>query len=276
MLRRQLLQSALLLPLGALAQSQKDAASSASTEPISDSFPVLPPQLALDTLDAAHFDLDRLKALVEARPSLANAAVDWGFGDWETPLAAASHMGNRAIAEYLISRGAKPTIFSAAMLGHLEVVKAFIAAYPGIQRVPGQHGVTLLAHARIGGTPAAPVLEYLRSRGDADMPAPAPLTEAETKSLLGVYIFGSHPTERVEVSWDPKMYGTKSYTYAPQLSWTREGTWDRPLFHLGEHTFYPAGTPSVKIRFVNDSGGTLMTVTDAETVLTARKRVDKK
>lgn len=58
------------------------------------------------------------------------------------------------------------------------------------------------------------------------MPAPAPLTEAETKSLLGVYIFGSGPTQRVEISWDPKMYGIKSYTYAPQLSWTREGTWE--------------------------------------------------
>ena len=108
------------------------------------------------------------------------------------------------------------------------------------------------------------------------MPAPSPLTEAETKSLLGVYIFGSGPTQRVEISWDPKMYGTKSYTYAPQLSWTREGTWDRPLFHLGEHTFYPAGTPSVRIRFVSDPGGTTMTVTDADTLVTARKRVDKK
>jgi len=274
MLRRQLLQSALLLPLGALAQSQKDTAGSAGTEPISDSFPVHPPQLALDTLDAAHFDLSGLKSLVEARPSLANAAVDWGFGDWETPLAAACHMGNRAIAEYLISRGARPTIFSAAMLGHLEVVKAFVAAQPGVQRIHGPHGVTLLAHARIGGS--APLLEYLRSLGDADMPAPAPLTEAETKSLLGVYIFGSAATQRVEVTWDAKMYGTKSYTYAPQLSWTREGTWDRPLFHLGEHTFHPAGTPSVRIKFVNDPGGTVMTVTDADTVLTARKRVEKK
>jgi len=206
MLRRQLLHSALMLPLAALAQNQKDAASAAA-QPISDVFPVLPPQLALDTLDAAHFDLSALKALVDARPSLANAAVDWGFGDWETPLAAASHMGNRPIAEYLISRGARPTIFSAAMLGQLEVVKAFVVAQPGVQRILGQHGVSLLAHARIGGS--APVLEYLRSLGDADMPAPAPLTEAETKSLLGVYIFGSGPTQRVEISWDPKMYGTK-------------------------------------------------------------------
>lgn len=129
MLRRQLLHSALMLPLAALAQNQKDTTSAAAQQ-ISDEFPVLPPQLALDTLDAAHFDLSGLKALVDARPSLANAAVDWGFGDWETPLAAASHMGNRPIAEYLISRGARPTIFSAAMLGHLEVVKAFVAAQP--------------------------------------------------------------------------------------------------------------------------------------------------
>jgi hypothetical protein len=33
-------------------------------------------------------------------------------------------MGNWEIAEYLLSKGARPTIFSAAMLGEMDVVKA--------------------------------------------------------------------------------------------------------------------------------------------------------
>ena len=44
--------------------------------------------------------------------------------DWEASLDAASHMGNGEIDEYLLSKGALPFIFSAAMLGEMDVVKA--------------------------------------------------------------------------------------------------------------------------------------------------------
>ncbi len=273
MFRRQVLQSALLLPLATLVRSQQSSPATPD-ELMSAEYPVLPRQLAMDTIDAAHFDLAALKSILDARPALANCSMDWGFGDWETPLGAACHMGVRPIVEYLISKGARPTIFSAVILGQLELVKAFVAAHPGIQRSAGPHGITMLAHARIGGSAA--MLEYVRSLGDADTPAPAPLGEAETKNLLGVYIFGKGPTDRVEVTSDPKMYGTKTYTYAPQLIWTREGWWDRALFHLGENVFYPAGAPSVRIRFTRDAGAMLMTVTDAETVLTGRRKVETK
>jgi len=64
------------------------------------------------------------------------AVWDWGFGDWESALGAASHVGNREIAEYLIAHGARPSLFSATMLGHLDVVKAFIAAQPGVTENP--------------------------------------------------------------------------------------------------------------------------------------------
>jgi len=50
----------------------------------------------------------------------------------------------------------------------------------------------------------------------------------------------------------------------------------RPLFHLGTRTFYPAGAPAVRIRFTEDGGGVLMTVTDAELVLTARRKQESK
>ena len=68
------------------------------------------------------------------QPTLSKATFDWGFGDWETALGAASHVGSREIAELLIANGAHPTIFSAAMLGQLDAVKAFVEAAPGIQK----------------------------------------------------------------------------------------------------------------------------------------------
>lgn len=52
-------------------------------------------------VSAAHSDLDKVKDLVGKRPELANAAWDWGFGDYETAIGAASHMGRRDITEGL-------------------------------------------------------------------------------------------------------------------------------------------------------------------------------
>src|SRR5437899_13041706 len=78
-----------------------------------DVFPAHPPELVREMVTVAHFNLPRVREIVEARPSLARAAWDWGFGDWETALGAASHVGNRAIAEYLIEKGARPSLFSA-------------------------------------------------------------------------------------------------------------------------------------------------------------------
>ena len=66
--------------------------------PVNDTFPAHPPELVREMVIVAHFDLQRVRELVEARPALARAAMDWGFGDWEDALGAASHMGNRAIA----------------------------------------------------------------------------------------------------------------------------------------------------------------------------------
>ena len=83
-----------------------------ASESILNAFPLHPPELVRETVTVAHFDVKRVKELVDARPALARAAVDWGFGDWEDALGAASHMGNREIAEYLLSKGARPSIFS--------------------------------------------------------------------------------------------------------------------------------------------------------------------
>jgi hypothetical protein len=168
-------------------------------------------------------------------------------------------MGNRPIAEFLLSNGAHPSIFSAAMLGQLDVVRAFIAAQPGIQRTPGPHSISLLAHAKAGGAGARPVLEFLQALGDADASPEAPLPDEVRAAILGTYIFGSRPTQQVDVTVDKG-----------KLIWTRKGTVGRYLFHLGDEVFYPGGAPAVRIRFSEDAGVRLMTVSDPEIVLVAK------
>lgn len=109
----------------------------------------------------AHGDLDAVRAALGADPTLANAAWDWGDGDWETGLGAAAHMGRRDIAELLVAHGARMDVFAAAMLGDVDVVKAILAAHPEARGSLGPHGIPLRAHAEAGGEQARAVLELL-------------------------------------------------------------------------------------------------------------------
>ena len=238
-----------------------------------DQFPSQPRELVREMVTVSHFNEKRVRELVEVHASLAKAAHDWGFGDWESALGAASHMGNRPIAEYLISKGARPSLFSAAMLGQLNVVKAFIAAQSDAHRIRGPHSITLLAHARAGGAAARPVVEFLQTFEDADEP-PVSLTAEESASLSGTYVFGDSGGQEIDVDADMMIYAnSKMYEHPPQLNWTRKGTMSRPLFHIGEHTFYPAGAPGVRIRFARSASSVVMTVSDPDVVLTAQRRI---
>jgi hypothetical protein len=53
----------------------------------------------------AHGDLAEVERLLDLEPALANAAWDWGGGDWETGLGAAAHMGRRDIEGRRASSG---------------------------------------------------------------------------------------------------------------------------------------------------------------------------
>lgn len=234
--------------------------------PIADTFPGQPAELVRETVTVSHFDLKRVKELVESRPSLAKACWDWGFGDWESAIGAASHMGNRPMAEYLISKGAQPSIFSAAMLGQVDVVKAYVAARPGVQKIRGPHGITLLAHAKNGGAGAKNVYDFLQSLGGADEEPEAPISDEEKTKLLGTYTFGIGVTQQIEVTLQHNQ-GMKT----DQFTWTRKGSMGRPLYYLGKREFYPAGAPDVRIRFAEDGPAMVMTVNDGEVILTARR-----
>ncbi|GMV32523.1 MAG: hypothetical protein DCC59_14420 [Chloroflexi bacterium] len=128
-----------------------------------DAKPALEASLVQEFVGNAHGDLNRVKELLAQEPALVNATWDWGGGDFETALGAASHMGRRDIAEFLLNHGARLDIFAATMLGKLEVVKAALAAYPDALNTPGPHGISLIAHAQAGGDEAKAVLVFLES-----------------------------------------------------------------------------------------------------------------
>jgi len=138
---------------------------------MSDSPPPLDPEKVQAFVAAAHGDLDTVRDLLEAEPSLVNAAWDWGGGDWETGLGAAAHMGRRQIALFLLEHGARIDLFAAAMLGYFDIVSGLLADFPSMRYATGPHGIPLIEHARAGGEDARAVLELLES-------AESPATEA--------------------------------------------------------------------------------------------------
>ena len=145
-------------PLTAFAQA---------TQPVKERPPALGASLVQEFVRKAHADLAGTKALLAENPTLLNATWDWGGGDFETGIGGAGHMGNRDIAEFLISQGARLDVFVAAMLGRLDIVKALLTAWPNLLHSAGPHGITLLRHARAGGEHAKAVVDYLQALGAA-------------------------------------------------------------------------------------------------------------
>src|SRR5688572_30377831 len=123
--------------------------------------PALPGDQVLQFVRVAHGDIEATRQMLDAEPRLIRATWDWGGGDFETALGGAAHMGRRDIAALLLDRGAPLDLFAAAMLGELAIVRAALEARPGLARVPGPHGIPLIAHAKAGGPAAVPVLGYV-------------------------------------------------------------------------------------------------------------------
>jgi len=128
-----------------------------------DTKPALELRLVQEFVSVAHSDLARTQELFSQEPGLINATWDWGGGDFESALGAAAHMGNKEIANFLLENGARLDLYAAAMLGKLEIVKAVLTTYPDAIRIPGAHGIPLIAHAKAGGEDAKAVLEFLES-----------------------------------------------------------------------------------------------------------------
>ena len=127
--------------------------------------PPLDPGLVKEFVTAGHTDLDKTALMLDEHPLLLNGAWDWGGGDFETAIGGAGHMGNAAIAEFLIRKGARANLFVLTMLGRSELVIPVLDAYPDLITAKGPHGFTLLHHAQKGGDRSARMADYLTSKG---------------------------------------------------------------------------------------------------------------
>jgi hypothetical protein len=213
-------------------------------------YPAIQLSVAAEVVGVAHFNLDRLKQLVDARPELAKATWDWAFGDWESAIAAASHVGRKDIVEYLLSKGAVPTIFTCAMLGQFETVKAMINANPGIQKAFGPHGISLLQHARTGLDNAAnkagsqQLIDYLESLGNADGPKYLEVSESDKAKYIGDYKYGDGAEDGFSIKLNMRK----------MISLGKLGKSGGGLFRTGENEFTYQGAPSVIIKFLEING----------------------
>ncbi len=246
------------IPLGAAALLGLPS-SAAAYDDVDHPYPGFPAQArprVREMVLHAHTNLDRVKELLGESPALANAAMDWGFGDWETAIGAASHMGRRDIAAALLEAGARPDIFTHTMLGHLEAVRAAIEASPGLQKIPGPHGITMLSHAKAGGDGSKAVVAYLEKLGDADNSLESKPTPVPLSTYAGAY----------------RHTGDARFEIAEKngrLFFQQADDFPRALFHLGDHEFH-AVARSVRLRFyVGEGAITKLEIFDHSLLVTA-------
>ena len=236
-------------------------------------FPNIAPEIIAEVVGKSHFDLDRVQELAEKRPELSRSVWEWRFGDFESAIGAASHVGRRDIALYLLSKGARPTLFTFAMLGHFNVVKSTIEAQPGIQEVSGPHGISLLDHAYAGermkdsmSTPEIENLEqtidYLTKLGNASGAKYMDVSPEEQQKYLGTYKYGEGEKEGFTIDINMRKL----------LSLGPIGGFGGALYKTGENRFTYNGAPSVEITFAfRDDQVYAMQITDPDISIEARK-----
>ncbi len=96
---------------------------------------------------AAHHDLPQVQAMLAKEPELLNENAQW----METPIQAAAHVGNLAIANFLLDQGAPLDICTAAMLGRADDVRARLDDDPDLAHATGAHGIPVPYYPAITG-----------------------------------------------------------------------------------------------------------------------------
>jgi hypothetical protein len=236
--------ASILLPAFGVANSVNRRQDGSATD-LHDSFPQTSRDQAKAIVSASHFRFDEVKRLVKENRALAKASWDWGFGDWETAIGAASHTGQRKIVEFLIENGARPTVFSFAALDKVDSLRAICVDIPGIQGTLGPHGINLMIHAKKA--KSKKVIEYLNDLGGADVSQPGrAISGSEAKPYLGAYQFGSGNADRFEVAMGKSI---------KNIGIRKQGGTLRYLSMFEPHVFSIYGAENVTIRFDIDSGG---------------------
>lgn len=236
-------------------------------------FPNIDPEKIAEVVGKSHFDLERVKELVDARPELAKSVWEWRFGDFESAIGAASHVGRRDIALYLISKGARPTIFTFSMLGAFEIVKSMIEFAPGIQKISGPHGISLLDHAYAGERMIDKMtaievdnlkqtIDYLKALGDTSGEKYLDVSPEAQKKYVGDYKYGEGEKEGLSI----KLNMRKLLSLGPI------GGFGGSLYKVSENNFTYNGAPSIKISFdIQDDVVHSLKITDPEVVIIAKK-----
>lgn len=236
-------------------------------------YPSIDDEVVSTVVGASHFDFDKVKDFVTKRPELARATWDWSFGDWETAIGAASHVGRRDIAELLIDHGARPDIFTFAMFGNYDAVKSMIEAREGVQSLAGPHGISLLSHVKAGlrykeittkqKEEGEALLAYLEKRGDADPKAKdIEMSEEDMQKYLGDYLYGDGPTDGFSVKINMRK----------MLSLGKLGNFGGGLFQKAPNVFTYNGVTSVEIKFqVEGDKVKSLTVVEPDLTLVATK-----
>lgn len=236
-------------------------------------YPSIDDAIVSEVVGKSHFDLDRVKELVDKRTELARASWDWSFGDWESAIGAASHVGRRDIVNYLISKGARPTMFTFATLGAFDVVKSIIEASPGIQKTMGPHGISLLSHAKSGIRMkdeltneqilnSEKLIDYLEGLGNADGETYMKLDEADLQKYLGDYMYGEGENDGLSVKMNMRK----------MIALGKLGQFGGGLYPLGNHKFLYNGITSVYITFqVENDVVKSLTIHEPELTLMAKK-----
>ncbi len=114
----------------------------------------LTPEIIREFVIAAHFNFEKVRKMSAGQPALLTAQHQWGENDFEDGLGAASHVGNRPIAEFFLEQGVPMSIFAAAMLGRTSDVAAFIQTDPAQANAHGAHRISILFHAALSGDTA--------------------------------------------------------------------------------------------------------------------------
>ncbi len=278
--RRALVQSSFFglitasIPSVLFAQKMDSIASTAAQTPaLFHRYPAIDDAIVAEVVGVSHFNLDRLRELVNRRIDLAKANWDWGFGDWESAIGAASHVGRRDIVEFLISKGARPDIFTYAMLGSFAAVKAMIAATPGIQSTYGPHGISLLQHVKNGlesdtvlssqKEDYKKLLHYLEELGDADpRPQHAAMSDPEMEKYLGDYKYGDEPNEGFSIKINSRKF----------LSLGKIGKSGGSLYRKSDNLFSYNGISSLEIFFTIENEKVLsLEIREPDLILLAKK-----
>ena len=235
-------------------------------------YPSIDDAIVNEVVGKSHFDIETVKKLVDKRTELARASWDWSFGDWESAIGAASHVGRRDIVNYLISKGARPTMFTYAMLGAFNIVKGMIELSPNIQQTMGPHGISLLDHAKFGLRmrdkmstdqifESEKLIDYLEKLGNAGGAKYMEMKEPKD-NYLGDYKYGDGEKDGFTVKENMRK----------MLSLGKLGKSGGGLHKIGNNEFMYNGVPSVKITFqLENDTVTSLTIIEPDLVLVAKK-----